>query len=95
MDDWNASARAPAVALSGTPDYPGSVTGAVDRARSFMDDVHVPITEDRSDGVRRATALTAGDAITERDIARARAAEAIRDRDMPEQRPGDIKPSIA
>jgi hypothetical protein len=46
MDDWNASARAPAVALSGTPDYPGSVTGGVDRARSFMDDSDTSIKEE-------------------------------------------------
>jgi hypothetical protein len=37
MDDWNASARAPAVALPGTPNHPGSVT-ARDTAGSFMED---------------------------------------------------------
>ena len=45
MDDWNASACAPAVSLSGAPDYPGSVTEGVDRARSFMDDSETPIKE--------------------------------------------------
>jgi hypothetical protein len=28
MDDWNASARAPAVVLPGTPDHPWPVTAA-------------------------------------------------------------------
>src|SRR5262245_13050309 len=45
MDDWNASARVPAVEPPGTSDYTRPVTAPVDKARPFMDDNARSISE--------------------------------------------------
>ena len=48
MDDWSASVLVPAVALCGTSNYYARpVTGLVDKARPFMDDIGPSFIETR------------------------------------------------